>query len=70
MLDGLMQGADRDLVTIWQTMNTPCFDNIMFKIKTVSARALPDGIEVTNVPHIFAIGNIVGPTLARAQGGA
>ena len=117
MLDGLMQGADRDLVKVWQKMNAPRFDNIMLKTKTVSARALPEGIEVTfegegapppqvydlvlqavgrspngkkigadkagvavgdrgfipvdiqmrtNVPHIFAIGDIVGqPMLAH-----
>jgi len=47
MLDGLMQGADRDLVRIWQKMNAKRFDNIMLKTKTVSARALPEGIEVT-----------------------
>ncbi|MCY1164289.1 MAG: dihydrolipoyl dehydrogenase [Pseudomonadota bacterium] len=47
MLDGLMQGADRDLVKVWQKMNAPRFDNIMLKTKTVSARALPEGIEVT-----------------------
>ena len=41
MLDGLMQGADRDLVKIWQKMNAPRFDNIMLKTKTVGARALP-----------------------------
>jgi len=47
MMDGLMQGADRDLVKIWQKMNAPRFDNIMLKTKTVCARALPEGIEVT-----------------------
>ena len=47
MLDGLMQGADRDLVKIWQKMNAPRFDNIMLKTKTVGAKATPDGIEVT-----------------------
>jgi dihydrolipoamide dehydrogenase len=47
MTDGLMQGADRDLVKIWQKMNAKRFDNIMLKTKTVSARALPEGIEVT-----------------------
>ena len=50
MLDGLMQGADRDLVKIWQKMNAKRFDNIMLKTKTVSARALPEGIEVTFAP--------------------
>ena len=47
MLDGLMQGADRDLVKIWQKMNSPRFDNIMLKTKTVGARATAAGIEVT-----------------------
>ncbi len=117
MLDGLMQGADRDLVKVWQKMNAPRFDNIMLKTKTVAARATDKGIEVsfegegapapqtydlvlqavgrspngkkigadkagvavtdrgfidvdiqmrTNVPHIFAIGDIVGqPMLAH-----
>lgn len=118
MLDGLMQGADRDLVKIWQKLNAPRFDNIMLKTKTVGAKATKDGILVkfegegapkepqvydlvlqavgrvpngkrigadkagvvvgergfipvdiqmrTNVPHIFAIGDIVGqPMLAH-----
>ena len=47
MLDGLMQGADRDLVRVWQKMNAGRFDNIMLKTRTVAARATPDGIEVT-----------------------
>ncbi len=47
MMDGLMQGADRDLVKIWQKMNAPRFDNIMLKTKTVGAKATKDGIEVT-----------------------
>ena len=118
MLDGLMQGADRDLVKVWQKMNAPRFDNIMTGTKTVGAEATKDGIKVmfeganapkepqlydlvlqavgrspngkkigadkagvavtdrgfipvdiqmrTNVPHIFAIGDIVGqPMLAH-----
>ena len=47
MMDGLMQGADRDLVKIWQKMNAPRFDNIMLNTKTVGAKATPAGIEVT-----------------------
>ncbi|MFC5520133.1 dihydrolipoyl dehydrogenase [Polaromonas jejuensis] len=47
MLDGLMLGADRDLVKVWQKMNAPRFDNIMLKTKTVGAKATPAGIEVT-----------------------
>ena len=117
MLDGLMQGADRDLVKVWQKMNAPRFDNIMLKTKTVGGEATKDGILVkfegegkikqevydlvlqavgrvpngkkvgadkagvavtdrgfipvdiqmrSNVPHIFAIGDIVGqPMLAH-----
>src|SRR5690606_11232871 len=46
MLDGLMQGADRDLVKVWQKKNEGRFDQIMIKTKTVSAEAKPDGIWV------------------------
>ena len=42
MMDGLMQGADRDLVKVWQKMNAKRFDNIMLQTKTVGARALPE----------------------------
>ena len=117
MMDGLMQGADRDLVKVWQKMNAPRFDQIMLGTKTVGAVASSKGIEVsfegakglstqtydlvlqavgrspngkkikaeaagvavtdrgfigvdiqmrTNVPHIFAIGDVVGqPMLAH-----
>ena len=47
MLDGLMPGADRDLVKVWQKMNAPRFDHIMLKTKTVGGEAQPDGILVT-----------------------
>ena len=47
MQDGLMQGADRDLVKVWQKMNAPRFDNLMLKTKTVAAVAKKDGIYVT-----------------------
>ena len=47
MLDGLMQGADRDLVKVWQKMNEKRFDNIMLKTKTVGVEAKKDGIYVT-----------------------
>ncbi|MEJ6001664.1 dihydrolipoyl dehydrogenase [Paucibacter soli] len=46
MLDGLMQGADRDLVKVWQKLNAKRFDNIMLKTKTVGAEATPEGIKV------------------------
>ena len=46
MLDGLMQGADRDLVKVWQKHNAHRFDKIMLKCKTVGAEAKADGIHV------------------------
>ncbi|AUT51426.1 dihydrolipoyl dehydrogenase [Paraburkholderia caribensis] len=118
MLDGLMAGADRDLVKVWEKFNSKRFTNVMLKTKTTAAEAKPDGIYVsfegekapaeaqrydlvlvavgrspngkkigadkagvavtdrgfievdkqmrTNVPHIFAIGDVVGqPMLAH-----
>jgi dihydrolipoamide dehydrogenase len=118
MLDGLMPGADRDLVRVWEKFNKPRFDRIMVSTKTTAVAAKPDGLWVsfeganapkepqsydavlmsvgrapngkriaaekaglavtdrgyipvdgqmrTNVPHIFAIGDIVGqPMLAH-----
>ncbi|MEG0114634.1 MAG: NAD(P)/FAD-dependent oxidoreductase, partial [Comamonas sp.] len=50
MMDGLMQGADRDLVKVWQKMNAPRFDNIMVNTKTVAAEATPEGIKVSFEP--------------------
>ncbi|MBR0827791.1 dihydrolipoyl dehydrogenase [Bradyrhizobium manausense] len=47
MLDGLMQGADRDLVKVWDKMNAQRFDKVMLKTKTVGAKATEAGIEVT-----------------------
>ncbi|WP_277074890.1 dihydrolipoyl dehydrogenase [Simonsiella muelleri] len=47
MMDGLMQGADRDLVKVWEKMNAHRFDNIMTKTKTVAVEAKEDGIYVT-----------------------
>ncbi|QHP71224.1 dihydrolipoyl dehydrogenase [Bradyrhizobium sp. LCT2] len=47
MLDGLMQGADRDLVKVWEKMNAKRFDKAMLKTKTVGAKATEAGIEVS-----------------------
>jgi dihydrolipoamide dehydrogenase len=47
MLDGLMLGADRDLVKVWEKMNASRFDHVMLKTKTVGAKATPAGIEVS-----------------------
>lgn len=118
MLDGLMQGPDRDAVKVWEKQNAHRFDKIMLKTKTVAVEARADGLYVsfegdgaptepvkydmilqsagrspngkkiaaekagvivgergfipvdaqmrTNVPHIFAIGDVVGqPMLAH-----
>ncbi len=47
MMDGLMQGADRDLVKVWQKHNAHRFDNIFINTKTVAVEAKDDGIYVT-----------------------
>ena len=44
MLDGLMTGADRDLVKVWQKHNSARFDKVMLKTKTVAVEAKPDGL--------------------------
>jgi dihydrolipoamide dehydrogenase len=45
--DGLMQGADRDLVKVWQDWNKHRFDNIMLSSKTTSIVPKEDGVWVT-----------------------
>jgi dihydrolipoamide dehydrogenase len=47
MLDGLMLGADRDLVKVWEKVNKPRFDRVMLKTKTVTVEAKKDAIYVT-----------------------
>ncbi|WP_296651810.1 dihydrolipoyl dehydrogenase [Paraburkholderia sp.] len=47
MLDGLMAGADRDLVKVWEKYNAKRFANVMLKTKTTKAEAKEDGIYVT-----------------------
>jgi dihydrolipoamide dehydrogenase len=47
MLDGLMQGADRDMVKVWQKFNEKRFDKVMTKTKTVAVEALKEGIKVS-----------------------
>ncbi len=46
MLDGLMPGADRDLVKVWEKQNAQRFERIMLKTKTVAVEAKDDGIWV------------------------
>jgi dihydrolipoamide dehydrogenase len=46
LLDGLMLGADRDLVNVWQKVNARRFDRVMLKTKVVAVEAKQDGIYV------------------------
>jgi len=47
MLDGLMAGADRDLVKVWEKFNAKRFDKVMLKTRTTGAEAKDDGIWVS-----------------------
>ena len=47
MMDGLMLGADRDLVAVWQKFNAPRFDRIMLKTRTTKVEAAKDGLRVS-----------------------
>jgi dihydrolipoamide dehydrogenase len=47
MMDGLMLGADRDLVAVWQKVNAPRFDKVMLKTKTTKVEAAKDGLKVS-----------------------
>jgi dihydrolipoamide dehydrogenase len=47
MMDGLMLGADRDLVAVWQKFNAPRFDKVMLKTKTTQVEAAKDGLRVS-----------------------
>jgi dihydrolipoamide dehydrogenase len=47
MLDGLMAGADRDLVKVWQTFNARRFDNVMLRTKTTKVEAAKEGLRVS-----------------------
>jgi len=47
MMDGLMLGADRDLVNVWQKFNAPRFDKVMLKTRTTKVEAAKDGLRVS-----------------------
>src|SRR5690606_33291978 len=47
MMDGLMQGPDRDAVKVWEKQNAHRFDKIMLKTRTVAVEAKEDGLWVT-----------------------
>ncbi|HYD06561.1 MAG TPA: dihydrolipoyl dehydrogenase [Reyranella sp.] len=47
MMDGLMLGADRDLVKVWEKMNAARFDKVMLKTRTSKVEASAQGLKVT-----------------------
>jgi dihydrolipoamide dehydrogenase len=47
MLDGLMPGADRDLVRVWEKLNKPRFDRVLLKTKTTALEARKDAVYAT-----------------------
>jgi dihydrolipoamide dehydrogenase len=47
MMDGLMLGADRDLVAVWQKFNAPRFDQVMLKTRTTKVEAGKEGLRVS-----------------------
>src|SRR5437763_5515819 len=46
VMDGLMLGADRDLVAVWQKFNAKRFDPVMLRTRTTKAEAAKDGIRI------------------------
>ncbi len=46
MSNNLMAGADTDLVKVWQKYNKDKFNKIMLETKTISAKALDQGIQI------------------------
>ncbi len=46
MMDGLMLGADRDLVAAWQKFNAGRFDSIMLQTRTTKVEASGQGLKV------------------------
>ena len=73
MLDGLMAGADRDLVKVWQKFAQPKLTNVMLKTKTVKAEARPDGILVSfegeNAPKEPQLYDLVLSAVGRSPNG-
>ena len=47
MMDGLMLGADRDLVAVWQKFNAARFDSVMLQTRTTKVEALKDSLRVS-----------------------
>ena len=69
MLDGLMPGADRDLVNVWQKFNARRFDRIMLKTKTTKVEAKADGLHVAFEGADPAIYDMILVSVGRAPNG-
>ena len=73
LLDGLMQGADRDLVKVWERANAKRFDHVMLKTKTVGAKATKAGIEVSfegeKAPNGLQVYDLVLVAVGRSPNG-
>jgi dihydrolipoamide dehydrogenase len=73
MLDGVMMGADRDLVKVWEKKNAGRFDRLMLKTKTVSAEATKAGIAVAfqgaNAPAEPQVYDLVLVAVGRSANG-
>jgi dihydrolipoamide dehydrogenase len=47
MMDGLMLGADRDLVAVWQKFNAKRFDQVMLNTRTTKVEATSKGLRAS-----------------------
>ncbi len=74
MMDGLMLGADRDLVKVWEKHNKTRFDNVWLSTKTVGAEAKKDGIHVCfegkNAPDKAQVYDLVLVAVGRSPNGS
>jgi dihydrolipoamide dehydrogenase len=69
MLDGLMLGADRDLVAVWQKFNASRFDRVMLKTKTSKVDAKKDGLHVSFEGAESAVYDMILVSVGRTPNG-
>lgn len=73
MMDGLMAGADRDLVRVWEKHYAARFGRIMLKTKVAGANAKRDGLHVRfegeNAPERANVYDLVLVAVGRAPNG-
>ena len=69
MLDGLMLGADRDLVNVWQKFNAKRFDRVMLKTKTTKVEAKKDGLHATFEGAEAGVYDMILVSVGRAPNG-